>query len=105
MSPIRLLKNEKALRGSWQKLWCSTMDCLSCHNRHRKQLLYLFSGTYMYMCLHGTCNFDNLTPGQVALIIPHAENTQNGVFLDVNRNHITVTEDSWRPYKYLATNG
>ena len=29
MSPIRLLKNEKDLRGSWQKLWCSTMDCLN----------------------------------------------------------------------------
>ena len=28
MSPIRLLKNEKDLRGLWQKLWCSTMHCL-----------------------------------------------------------------------------
>ena len=36
MSPIRLLKNEKGLRGSWQKLWCSTMDCLK-RQRCRKR--------------------------------------------------------------------
>ena len=42
MSPIILLKNEKALRGSWQKLWCSTMDCLNC-NTKKKKLISLFS--------------------------------------------------------------